>query len=269
MYVWWKEKKIVFLYKEKKKDFSLRIYVQKDWLRDHSSQAPCGIEMKIKGILKSWLWISLHQGTLSILCSRIQCYTLSLMNEVDPCLLLPLCVLYEMQNQIFQQEQLDILDQIAISGQPLNKATVWSHRETKISFHPLLLLLEIYSKPSCSFRTWMASILPPHHQIKDSSNRKVLPRCGRKKALSNLVNFSLSPFLVFEYALLVCFAFLFWVNLVLCFALFNMFLFVCFQFCFILLFIKKKSKIKKIQKQYVFCVHWYLCTLDGHWNKIL
>ena len=38
------------------------------------------------------------------------------MNEVDPCLLLPLCVLYEMQNQIFQQEQLDILDQIAISG---------------------------------------------------------------------------------------------------------------------------------------------------------
>ena len=28
---------------------------------------------------------------------------LSLINEVDPCLLLPLCVLYEIQNQIFQQ----------------------------------------------------------------------------------------------------------------------------------------------------------------------
>ena len=58
--------------------------------------------MKIEDILKSWFWISLHQGTLSILCFRIQGYMLSLMNEVDPCLLFPLCVLYEMQNQIFQ-----------------------------------------------------------------------------------------------------------------------------------------------------------------------
>ena len=41
---------------------------------------------------------------LSILCSRIQGYMSSLMNEVDPCLLLPPCVLYEMQNQIFQHE---------------------------------------------------------------------------------------------------------------------------------------------------------------------
>ena len=102
-YLWWKEKKSVFLHMEKKKDFSSRIYVQKDWLRDHTSWAPYGIEMKIKGILKFWLWISLHQGTLSILYSRIQGYMLSFMNEVDPCLLLPLCVLYEIQNQIFQQ----------------------------------------------------------------------------------------------------------------------------------------------------------------------
>ena len=85
MYVWWKEKKTVFIYKEKK-DFPLRINVQKDWLRDHTSWAPCGIEIKIKGVLKSWFWISLHQGTLSILCSRIQGYKLSIMNEVDPCL---------------------------------------------------------------------------------------------------------------------------------------------------------------------------------------
>ena len=35
------------------------------------------IEMKIKGILMSWFWISLHQGTLSILYSRIQGYMLS------------------------------------------------------------------------------------------------------------------------------------------------------------------------------------------------
>ena len=62
----------------------------------------------IRGILKSWFLISLHQGTLSILCSRIQAYMLSLMNEVDSCLLLPLCVLYEMQNQIFQQWVLEL-----------------------------------------------------------------------------------------------------------------------------------------------------------------
>ena len=28
---------------------------------------------------------------------------LSIINEIDPCLLLPLCVLYEIQNQIFEQ----------------------------------------------------------------------------------------------------------------------------------------------------------------------
>ena len=41
--------------------------------------------MLIRGILKSWFWILLHQGTLSILCSRIQGYILSLMNEVNLC----------------------------------------------------------------------------------------------------------------------------------------------------------------------------------------
>ena len=71
-------------------------------MRDHSSWAPCGIEMLIRSIFKCWFWISLHQGMLSILCFRIQDYMLSLMNEVDPCLLFLLCVLYEMQNQILQ-----------------------------------------------------------------------------------------------------------------------------------------------------------------------
>jgi len=88
------------------KELSLRINVHKDWLRDHSSRVPCGIEMLIRGILKSCFWISFHQGMLSILCFRIQSYMLSLMNEVDPYLLLLLCVLYEMQNQIFQQKRL-------------------------------------------------------------------------------------------------------------------------------------------------------------------
>ena len=60
----------------------------KNWLRDHSSWAPCGIGMKIEGILKSFFFIFffilLHQGMLSLPYSRIQDYMLSLMNEVDP-----------------------------------------------------------------------------------------------------------------------------------------------------------------------------------------
>ena len=98
-----KRKENSFSLQGEEEELSLRINVQKDWLRDHTSWAPYGIEMKIKGILKYWFWISLYQGTLSILCSRIQGYMLSLMNEADPCLLLLLCILYEMQNQIYQQ----------------------------------------------------------------------------------------------------------------------------------------------------------------------
>ena len=92
-----------FSTRRRRRIFSLRINVHKDWLRDHTFWASCGIEMKIKGILKSWFWSFLHQGTLFILCSKIQGYLLSLMNEVDPWLLLSLYILYEMQNQIFQQ----------------------------------------------------------------------------------------------------------------------------------------------------------------------
>ena len=123
-------------------------------------------------------------------------------------------------------EQLDILDQIATSGKPLKRAIAWSHRETKICFHPLLLLSKIFSKPSCSFQTWMVLTTPSHYQIKGSLNEKVLPRCGRKKAPSDFVTF----FSLFSsclcFALLVCFALLFWVYLVLCIDLFNLFLFV-------------------------------------------
>ena len=52
------------------------------------------------------------------------------------------------------------------------------------------------------------------------------------------------------------FAFLFWVSLVLCFALFNMFLFVCFQFLLYFFFQKKKLKNQKNTK--TVCV---MCTL--------
>ena len=77
--------------------------------------------------------------------------------------------------------------------------------------------------------------------------------------------FSLS-LLCFCFALLVCFALLFWVSLVLCIALFNLFLFF-FLFSFGLFCFSYKKMKKKIQKQCV-CVHWYLCTLNGHWNKV-
>ena len=76
---------------------------------------------------------------------------------------------------------------------------------TIISFHHLLLLLEIFSKPSCSFQTWTVSILLPHRRINGLQNGKVLLRCGRKKAPSDLVTFSLSSLSCFWVALLVCF----------------------------------------------------------------
>ena len=81
--------------KRREKSFSLQVFwnslfqrkinVHKNWLRHHSSWAPCGIWMKIKGILKSCFWILLHQDMLSFLYSRIQDYMLSIINEVDSC----------------------------------------------------------------------------------------------------------------------------------------------------------------------------------------
>ena len=49
----------------------------------------------------------------------------------------------------------------------------------------------------------------PYRQIKGLLNGKVLPRCGRKMAPSDSITFSLSPLLVFVFALLVCFSFMF------------------------------------------------------------
>ena len=44
------------------------------------------------------------------------------MNEVDPWLLLPLCILYEMQNQIFQQMVSD--DAEKITNEPYDSNTL-------------------------------------------------------------------------------------------------------------------------------------------------
>ena len=88
-------------------------------------------------------------------------------------------------------------------------------------------------------------------QIKGSS--KVWKEKGSKwssHSLSLSLSLSLSIFMYYLCVLLSCF----WVNLVLWYVLFNMFLFVCFQFCFILFFNKKKFKNKKNTKtMYVLC----------------
>ena len=82
-----KRKELVFLHKEKKKDFSLRINVQKDWLRDHISWAPCGIEIKMKCILKC-LGFEFHcikvRFLFFILEFKVTCY-LSWMKLIHDC----------------------------------------------------------------------------------------------------------------------------------------------------------------------------------------
>ena len=160
--------------------------------------------------------------------------------------------------------------------------------ETGINFHPFLLLLEIFSMPSCSFRTWTDSILPPHLWIKGSCKGKVLPRCERKKAQSDLFTFSLflpPPFWLCI-ACLFCFLVLSQSSFMLCVFSF-MFLFGCFLVFVYFTFHKnkknnKKLKNHKIQKQCVYvyigtCVPWIAietkfsklcisCSLDEYLN---
>ena len=116
-------------------------------------------------------------------------------------------------------------------------------------------MLVIFSRPSCSFRTWMVSILPPLHQFKGLIKGKDLPRYGRKRTLSDFITF-------FYLLVLVCcitcvFCFYFWVSLVLCFVLFNMFFFLFFFFLFLVIFFNKK-KLKNQKNTKTVCV---LCTL--------
>ena len=110
----------------------------------------------------------------------------------------------------------------------------------------------------------------PSPPVQGFNQRKSSSKMWKKKDSKWFYHFLLSScFCLLHYLFVLL---LFWVSLVLCFTLFNMFLFVYFQFFFYFVFdIKIKQKIWKfwkIQKQCVFCVHWYLCTLDGHWNKV-
>ena len=69
-------------------------------------------------------------------------------------------------------EHSDTLVQIAISGQPLNRAIVCHLLAAKINSNSPWLLLENFLRPSCFFRTSMDSILPLIHLNKGLCKRK-------------------------------------------------------------------------------------------------
>ena len=111
------------------------------------------------------------------------------------------------------------------------------------------------------FLSNLNSFLPPHHRFKGLIKGKVLPRCGRKRTPSDSITFfSLLEFLFLHN---LCVLLLFWASLVF---MLNMFFFGYFLvfLCFVFVIIKKNWKIRKLQKQCVFYVHWYLCTLDDY-----
>ena len=166
----------------------------------------------------------------------------------------------KVNNKKFQLKKSHVCHHCGASG---------NHLGIRINFHHLLLLLEVFSKLSCSFRTWTVSILPPHLRIKSSHKGRVLPKCGRKKTQSDLVTFSLSPFMLVHYlfVLLSCFELVEFFALCVSF----MFLFGYFSIFVYFAFHKNKNKILKNQKNtktVCVCVYWYLYTLDGHWNKV-
>ena len=115
-----------------------------------------------------------------------------------------------------------------------------------------------------NLNSFNSSPFPP---VQGFNQRKGSSKVWKKKDSKWFYHLRLSScFCLLHY---LCVLVLFWVSLVLCFALFNMFLFIFsfYLFCFWYKNKNKNWKIRKIQKQCV-CVHWYLCTLDGHWNKV-
>ena len=82
----------------------------------------------------------------------------------------------------------------------------------------------------------------PSLPVKGFTQRKGSSKVWKENGSKWFYHFSF-PLLVFVFALLVCFAFKLWVSLVLCFALFNMLLFV-FSFIYFVFLIKKNWKKK-------------------------
>ena len=94
----------------------------------------------------------------------------------------------------------------------------------------------------------------PSPLIQGFNQRKGSSKVWKKKDSKWFYHLLLSScFCLLHY---LCVLFLFWVSLVLCFALFNMFLFVYFQFLFYFVFDIKKLKNQKNTK--TMCI---LCTL--------
>ena len=112
-----------------------------------------------------------------------------------------------------------------------------------------------------------SSPLPPDHRF---AQQKVSSKVWKEKGSKWFSHFfSLSLFLFLHYlcVLLSCC----WVSLVLCYVLFNMFLFVCFQFCFILFVIKKNCKNQKNTKSVCFVyfgtyIPWM--TIEAKFSKL-
>ena len=104
--------------------------------------------------------------------------------------------------------------------------------------------------PHVPFELEWFQFFPPHLRFKDSLKGKALPTRGRKMVPSHSVTSSLSSS-YFWFALLVCLGLLFWVGLVLCIALFNLFLFVFFS---VLVYFVFHIKIKKLKNTKTMCV---------------
>ena len=131
------------------------------------------------------------------------------------------------------------------------------------SFAPLRDLLKALMFVS-NLNGFNSSPSPPNQGF---AKRKSSSKVWKEKGSKWFYHF-FSLLFLFLFALLVCFALLFWVSLVLCIALFNLFSVVFFLVLVYFVFHKNKNKNWKIQKTVCVCVHWYLCTLDGHWNKV-
>ena len=107
----------------------------------------------------------------------------------------------------------------------------------------------------------------PSPPVQGFNQRKCFPRCGRKRTLSDFITF----FYLLVFVCCITCVFCLYFESVQFYALFCLTCFCLFIFSLFIYFvfdIKINKKIeksrKKIQKQCVLCVHWYLCTLDDH-----
>ena len=125
-----------------------------------------------------------------------------------------------------------------------------SQNQLQSSFAPLgdLLKALIFLSNLNSFNSSPSLLVQGFNQRKGSS------RMWKENGSKWFYHFLLSLWVLFLHNL--CVLLLFWVSLVLCFTLLNMFLFVVFNFIYFVFHLKKKLKNKKNTK--TMCV---LCTL--------